>query len=187
MASRATHEDAKLLLQLYDLRREKRLRQARDFVQSTECKFKDYKDFLKRYPQGSKQNTYVAMVLGYWEMACTLVAHGLIAEELFQSTNYEHVGVWTKLRPVVEGWRQEYHYDQIMANLQAVASRHPAAPSSDGRAGSHKAKNKRKQRTARRARTAVEPIRPASRGDQGGDNGAEREHDAEPEIDENED
>lgn len=147
MASNATPEDAKLLLQLYDLRREKRLRQARDFIRQ-DCKFKDYKDFLKRYPEGSKENTYIGMVAGYWELACTLVAKGLIDEDLFQATNFEHVGVWFKLKPVFEGWRKQYQYDDIMKNLETIATRSPAAaayqPEEEKGKGKGKDKNKDK-------------------------------------------
>lgn len=157
MASHATHEDAKLLLELYDLRREKRLRQARDFV-GRECKFKNYKDFLKRYPEGSKESLFVGMVLGYWDMACTLVAKGLVAEDLFQATNYEHLGVWQKLKPLVEAWRKEYHYPDFAKNLEAIANRHPAAASSqaedDKKTKAKKDKDKKSARSDEAAKKA---------------------------------
>ncbi len=125
MASEPTQEDAKLLLQLYDLRREKLLRRARDFVQRG-CKFKNYKDFEKRYPLGSKERNYIGMVLGYWNLACTLVGKGLLNEELFQATNFEHVGLWFKFKPVVEEFRKQLKHP-VFASLEAVAGRHPAA------------------------------------------------------------
>jgi hypothetical protein len=128
MPSHATHEDAKLLLQLYDLRREKRLRQARDFV-GRDLKFKDYKDFQKRFPNGSKGGLFIGMVLGYWDMACTLVVKGLIAEDLFNATNYEHVAVWQKLKPIIEAWRKQYNYPEMAKSLEAVTARHPALAS----------------------------------------------------------
>ncbi|MBI3695032.1 MAG: DUF4760 domain-containing protein [Acidobacteria bacterium] len=121
-----TQEDAKLLLQLYDLRREKVLRRARDFVQR-DCKFKDYKDFTKRYPEGAKEHAYVGMALGYWDMACTLVVKGLLNEDLFHSTNFEHVALWYKFRPLVENWRKEFQHPGIMQAMETLASRHPAA------------------------------------------------------------
>ena len=126
MAADANHEDARLLLELYDLRREKVLRRARDFV-GQDLKFKDFQDYQKRYPEGGKQSRYVAMVLGYWDLACALVARGLINEELFNATNFEHVGVWFKLRPVVEALRKRYRSEWIMKSLETVATRHPGA------------------------------------------------------------
>jgi len=160
MGSPATHEDARLLLELYDLRREKRLRQARDFI-GKDCKFKDYKDFQKRYPEGSKQSTYVGMVAGYWELACTLVAKGLIAEDLFNATNFEHVAVWFKLRPVIEGWRKQYGYDQIMKNLEVVATSHPAAATFGPQEDTAKGKGQKGKNKAKAAAKPSEPPKKA--------------------------
>ena len=126
MPSQPTQDDAKLLLELYDLRRERRLRRARDFVQQ-ECKFKDFADFDKKYPEGSKERTSIGMVMGYWDMACTLVENGLLNEELFTATTFEHVGVWFKLKLVAEAYRKKYNYPGIAKALETVASRHPGA------------------------------------------------------------
>lgn len=156
MAAEPTHEDARLLLELYDLRREKVLRRARDFV-GQDLKFKDFKDYEKRYPQGGKQSRYVAMVLGYWDLACALVARGLISEELFNSTNFEHVGVWFKLRPVVEAFRKQYKSDWIMKSLETVATRHPGAATyqqmmeGDGKKG---------KKTRKKAKAGAAPAAP---------------------------
>jgi hypothetical protein len=178
MAAHATHEDARLLLQLYDLRREKRLRQARDFVQK-DCKFKDYRDFQKRYPDGSKEGTYVGMVLGYWDLACALVAKGLIAEDLFNTTTFEHVGIWFKLKPIIEAWRNEYHYPDIAKSLETVATRHPGASFFEP---PQEAKNKGKGKSKAKAKKAAPkpegPKRAKSRGEQ---EGVEEEADLEPE------
>ncbi len=164
MPSHATHEDAKLLLQLYDLRREKRLRQARDFI-GRELKFKDYKDFQKRYPDGSKGGLFIGMVLGYWDMACALVVRGLIAEELFNATNYEHMAVWQKLKPVIEAWRKQYNYPDFAKSLETVASRHPAAaasaPAEEDKKGKAKkkpaGKDKKSARSDEAAKKAAKP------------------------------
>lgn len=131
MASAPTREDAKLLLQLYDLRREKALRRARDFVQR-DLKFKNFKDFEKKHPQGTKERTYVGMVMGYWDMVCTFVSKGLLNEELFNLTTFEHVGVWFKLKPVAEGYRKAFNYPGIAQALETVATRHPGAAAMQG-------------------------------------------------------
>jgi hypothetical protein len=185
MASHATHEDAKLLLQLYDLRREKRLRQARDFVQR-DLKFKDYKDFQKRYPEGSKEGTYVGMVMGYWDLACTLVAKGLIADDLFNTTTFEHVAVWYKLKPIVEAWRKEYHYPDISKSLETVATRHPGAsffePPEEGKSKSKKTTKAKAEKPAPRAE---EPKKAKPRDEDEEED--EDESDLEPEEDDEDD
>lgn len=184
MPSHATHEDAKLLLQLYDLRREKRLRQARDFV-GRELKFKDYKDFQKRYPDASKEGLFIGMVLGYWDMACTLVAKGLIAEDLFNATNYEHVAVWQKLKPIIEAWRKQYNYPDFARSLETVAARHPAAANvqaEEDKKGKGKGKKKpqtdKDKKSARSDEAAKKAAKPRDAEEDEGDD--EGEHAVEP-------
>jgi hypothetical protein len=156
-----SHEDAKLLLELYDLRREKRLRQARDFIGHS-LKFKDYKDFQKRYPEGSKEGTFIGMVLGYWDMACTLVNRGLIAEDLFQETNFEHVAVWFKLKPIIEAWRKEYQFPDFAKSLEAVATRHPGASYFQPPAGEKAKSNPKRKTKAKKAASKPAPEAPSA-------------------------
>ena len=82
METKPTHEQAQLHLQLYDLRREARLRQARDWF------FKNYNvnsfdDAMRIASPGTEEGTFVGMVLGYWEQACALLDYGLLHEGLF--------------------------------------------------------------------------------------------------------
>ena len=132
MVTGPTYEGARLLLQLYDLRREKALRRARDFV-NRDLKFKDVKDFNKRYPEGSKGLRYIGMVIGYWDLACALVDRGLIDEELFSAVTYEHAAVWKKLGPLVETWREQWQAPQALRSLEEVAKRHPAMAAADNK------------------------------------------------------
>ena len=104
---------------------------ARDFVQSG-CRFKDFKDFGKRYPDGSKKRTYIGMVLEYWDMTCTLVIKGLINEELFNSTSSEHVDLWFKF--LAEAWRTELNNPDFLRSLEVfLLLRHPAISSTCSR------------------------------------------------------
>lgn len=121
-----TQADARLLLEIYDMRREAALRRARDFV-GFQLKFKDFKDFNRKYKQNSKGSRAVAMALGYWDLVSTLVDKGLVNEELFQATTFEHVSMWFKLKPVIEGYRVQYQYPSFAAHMEAVAKRHPGA------------------------------------------------------------
>src|SRR5437879_12047617 len=70
-----THDQAQLQLQLYDLRREATLRQARDWY------FQNYfvekiEDATRIAPPGSQEGTNMAMVLSYWDQACALLNRG---------------------------------------------------------------------------------------------------------------
>ena len=64
----ATPEDAKLILKLYDLRREPLMRKARDFVNNFFPQSAD--EFLKlAQAWGTQENAYVRQVVSYWDMA----------------------------------------------------------------------------------------------------------------------
>ena len=78
MESKPTHEQAQLHLQVYDLRREARLRQARDWFQKNYHNVNGVQDAFRIAPMGTEAGAYVGMVIGYWEQACTLLNYGLL-------------------------------------------------------------------------------------------------------------
>ena len=78
----ATYQDAQLLLSLYDLRREERLRAARAWFTGN-FSAGSLAEALEKYPPGSDQNAYYRMVGTYWDMAASFVVRGVLHEELF--------------------------------------------------------------------------------------------------------
>ena len=122
MPDKPTHEQGQLQLQLYDLRREAKLRQARDwFVQNY---FVDtFEDSQRIAPFGSQEGTYVMMVLSYWEQACSFLNHGLLHEQLFFENSGEFFGVWERVKPVVPKMREMFRQSLFLANLEKAAQR----------------------------------------------------------------
>src|SRR5712692_3678142 len=117
-----THNQAQLQLQLYDLRREAKLRQARDwFVQNYFVK--SFEDSNRIAAFGSQEGTYLMMVLGYWEQACALLNHGLLHEQLFFETAGEFFGVWDRVKPIVPSVREKFRQKLFVANLEKAAQR----------------------------------------------------------------
>jgi hypothetical protein len=120
--TKPTHEQGQLQLQLYDLRREAKLRQARDwfnqnyFIDSAE-------DSMRVAPFGSQEGTYVMMVLSYWEQACSYLNHGLLHEQLFFENSGEFFGVWERVKPAVPAMREMFHQKLFLANLEKAAER----------------------------------------------------------------
>ena len=101
MKSQATYEDANLILRLYDLRREEKLRAARKWFGSIRP-FNSREDFLRVCPIGSDENAYFRMVTTYWEMASSFVAVGILDRELFyRANNMELLFVWEKIKRMV--------------------------------------------------------------------------------------
>jgi hypothetical protein len=125
METKPTHEQAQLHLQVYEQRREARLRQARDWF------FKNYHvenldDAMRIAAPGSEGGTFTGMVLGYWEQACALLNYGLLHEDLFFETSGEFFGVWELAKPVVPQARERFKMNGYLANLEKAAKRYEA-------------------------------------------------------------
>ncbi len=117
-----THEQANLMLRLYELRREPRLRQARSwFVQ--EFRAATPEEMAAKYPPASEENTSVRMATSYWEMAASIVNRGLIDDEFFFENNGEAWLVWELIKPLIPALRAAYKNPQIFSHLEELASR----------------------------------------------------------------
>ncbi len=102
--AKVTHEHADLLLRLYEMRREPKMREAREWY------FSKYhptslEDAQKQAPMGSPQNAYVRMVISYWNMAASIVNRGLIDEEFFFENTGEQWIVWERIKDFVPDQR----------------------------------------------------------------------------------
>ncbi len=125
MASKPTHEQAKLQLELYDLRREGRMRQARDWF------FKNYNvntvdDVMRIAAPGTEGGALANQVISYWEQACALLNYGLLHEDLFFETNGEFFGVWETIKSVVPQFREMFGNQQYLGHLETAAKRFEA-------------------------------------------------------------
>lgn len=125
METKPTHEQAQLHLQVYDLRREARLRQARDWFQQNYI-VETVEDVMRIAAPGTEAGTFVGMVIGYWEQACALLNYGLLHEDLFFETSGEFFGVWEMLKPVVPEFRKRFADKNLLTNLEQAAQRYEA-------------------------------------------------------------
>ncbi|MEO8432334.1 MAG: hypothetical protein ABI592_12550 [Acidobacteriota bacterium] len=120
----ATYHDARLVLDLYELRREERLRAARDwFVQRFSPKTLDD---VRGLPAGSPENASYRMVTTYWDMAASLIVHGVLDSDLFLESGGEMLVVWTKLEPLVPAIRKELNA-RLLLNVEKVVQASPHA------------------------------------------------------------
>ena len=125
METRPTHEQAQLHLQVYDLRREAKMRQARDWF------FKNYfvetiDDAMRIAAPGTENGAFFGMVIGYWEQACALLNYGLLHEDLFFETSGEFFGVWERVKPIVPEARKRFMAKDHLAHLEKAARRFEA-------------------------------------------------------------
>jgi len=123
--TKPTHEQAQLHLQVYDLRREAKLRQARDWF------FKNYivntfEDAMRIAAPGTEAGAFAGMVISYWEQACALLNYGLLHEDLFFETSGEFFGVWESLKKMVPQARERFSDKQFLVHLEKAAQRYEA-------------------------------------------------------------
>jgi hypothetical protein len=123
--AKPTHEQAQLHLQVYEMRREARLREGREWF------FKNYfvenlEDAMRIAAPGTETGALAMMVVSYWEQACALLNYGLLHEDLFFETSGEFVGVWERVKPMVPQARELWKNQQFLAHLEKTANRYEA-------------------------------------------------------------
>jgi len=120
--SNVTYEEVNLMLRLYDMRRETRLRQARNwFVDHFHPASVD--ELTQKYPAGTDEYTNIRMVISYWEMVASIVNRGLINDELFFESNGEIWVVWDRMRAIVPTWRAAFKNPRLFANIEETYKR----------------------------------------------------------------
>ncbi len=119
-AQKPTYQDADLILRLYEMRRETRLREARRWF-ATHFKAKTVDEFNVTCPPGSEPNASYRMLTTYWEMAASFVTSGVLSQELFFQSNREFLFVWERIRDVLPGLRTMYASPVELKNLETMS------------------------------------------------------------------
>lgn len=150
MDTKPTYEQAQLQLQVYDLRREAKMREGRDWF------FKNYivnsfEEAMRIGAPGTEGGAYTNMVISYWEQTCALLNNGLLHEDLFFQSSGEFFGVWERVKPVIGELRKVFVDPHFLENLEKAAVRFEAW--SDKRSPGHVAAMREfmKQMTAQMA------------------------------------
>ena len=113
----ATYQDAHLILELYELRREERMRAAREwFLQKFQPRTIDD---VRGLAAGTAENASYRMVTTYWDMAASFVAHGMSDGELFLESGGEMLVVYAKLEPLIPEIRASMN-PRLLVNVEKV-------------------------------------------------------------------
>ena len=110
-------ESAQLNLQLFDLRREPVLREARswfllDFHPETLA------EFVAAIM--GERNASIRMVLGYWDMAASLVTLGAIDADAFRAAHGEMFATFAKVEPFLAEMRTTFKEPAFCRHFEAV-------------------------------------------------------------------
>jgi len=117
-------ESADLILKLYDLRREAKMREARSWMLRF---FPDSAQDVMHAMLDPETTGYYRMVVTYWDMAASFVNHGAIDEEMFIDAHGEHFVVFSKIEPFLPELREMMGNPKMLGNLESLVMRQPDA------------------------------------------------------------
>jgi|SRR5271156_2801422 hypothetical protein len=125
MPKKASTSEARLILELYDLRREPEMRKARQWwVGAFWPRTAD--DFLKvAWAAGTPENNWLRQVAGYWGMAAAFVLQGALSEELFlrPAVSGEMFFMFGKVHPFLKELREKLGDPELFLDVEKVATR----------------------------------------------------------------
>ena len=116
-----THEDAHLIVELYQLRLEPFLQEFETWF-SMQFQPGTWEELRVRYPIGGREWRMLNTVLGYWEMIGALVDHNLLSEDLvfdaFESIDY----TWDKVKEWLPSARLDIGTD-LWENIEILVTK----------------------------------------------------------------
>ena len=110
-------ESADLILKLYDLRREAKMRDARNWIFSFNPTSADE---VMQTMMNPEVGPYLRMVSSYWDMAAAFVNHGAIDAEMFNDTVGEHIMVFAKIQPLLAELRERFENPKAFQHLEKL-------------------------------------------------------------------
>jgi hypothetical protein len=110
-------ESAQLNLQLFDLRREPVLREARSWF-VIEFNPESFAGFVSEV--SGDRNASFRMVLGYWDMAASMVTTGAIDGDAFRAAHGEIFATFSKIQPFLAEMRSASGEPEFSKHMEAV-------------------------------------------------------------------
>jgi hypothetical protein len=124
---KSSHKDAMLVLKLYELRRDEKLREARDWFASQFFP-ESIDDFKAVFAPGNPHNAHFRMVVSYWDMAASFAVSGALDPYLLLESSGEMCLVWAKLEKFIEQIREESRLPEYLQNIESVINMVDWAP-----------------------------------------------------------
>lgn len=122
MPGQATTADAKLILELYELRREAEMRKARAWFAGWWPQSADVVVEMISAPPNPMENAWFRQVTGYWEMAASFVLRGVLHEELFFDSGGEMWFTLAKVYPFLTEVREKAQVPYLFQRVEKVAT-----------------------------------------------------------------
>lgn len=130
MKRTADHNDADLILKLYELRREPLMREARawmmGFLPKTLAEVQAVLD------PGHPKNAFHRQVTSYWEMAASFVNREILHPDLFLDNCGEGLWVYARYEPFLPQLRDSYN-PAFLTQIEKTIQAHPPIQQKLGR------------------------------------------------------
>ena len=114
-----TYDDAHLVLKLYELRRDEKLRAAREWFVARFFP-RSAADIETLYAAPGNENVFFRMVTSYWDMAASFVVRGVLNPDLLIDSSGEMLLVWAKLEDHVSQIRGKVVSTAFLSNLERM-------------------------------------------------------------------
>ncbi|MBK9215753.1 MAG: hypothetical protein IPM59_09135 [Chloracidobacterium sp.] len=115
---------AELIMKLYDLRREEKMREARAWFVSF---FPESAEDILKVMIDAETSAKYRMVSTYWDMAASFVNRGAIDEDMFFDSAGEIWVVFSKIQPYVAQMRETLGNPNYLKHLDDLVMRQPNA------------------------------------------------------------
>jgi hypothetical protein len=122
MPKKPTPQDARLLLELYHLRRESQMQKA--------CHWwlvdfwpRNASDYLKvDRALRTRESNWLRQVVSYWGMAASFVLHGTLSEKVFLDATFsgDMFVIFAKVGPFLKELRDKTRNPDLMRNIEIV-------------------------------------------------------------------
>jgi hypothetical protein len=120
MPMKPDYDDARLILELYELRREPEMRKARQWWLTTFWP-RDVDEYMKvAMAAGTPENNWLRQVLSYWGIVAMFVNNGILSEKLFLDPSFsgELYFILAKLKPILKELRERTKNPDMLVNVE---------------------------------------------------------------------
>jgi hypothetical protein len=110
---------ARLILKLYELRRETVMREARSYVGG---KFmpQSADELFDIVTAGTRESGFVLQVYGYWDMVAAFVSNGALDEQLVYDTCQEMYFQYAKIQPYLAEFRKKMNLPEFLISIERL-------------------------------------------------------------------
>jgi hypothetical protein len=117
-------EDTMAILKLYELRRNKQMRKARQWYFS-EFSPTSAMDIVALFRGGERASANFRMVTSYWDTAASLVLNEGIDRKMFLDANTEHVFIYAKIADLLAEVRELFRDPDFLIHLETLVRSMP--------------------------------------------------------------